>query len=280
MKKIKVEKITEVVKNMCQEANFHLNHDIYKALNESIAVEVSPTGKNILKDLVSNADLALKKQVPMCQDTGMVVVFVKLGQEVYIEGGLLEEAIQEGIRQGYVEGYLRKSVVKDPLIRINTNDNTPGVIHYDVVAGDGLEITLAPKGFGSENMSQMKLLKPADGIEGVKAFVLDVVEAAGPNPCPPIVVGVGIGGTIEKAAYLAKKSLMRPLNEGQSEAHLKKLEEELLEEINKLGIGPQGLGGITTALGVHVEVYPTHIAGLPVVVNINCHASRHLTEKL
>lgn len=280
MKKIKVEKITEVVKNMCQKANFHLNQDIYTALNDSIAVEISKTGKNILKDLVSNADLALKKQVPMCQDTGMVVVFVKLGQEVYIEGGLLEEAIQEGIRQGYTEGYLRKSVVNDPLIRINTGDNTPGVIHYEVVAGEALEITIAPKGFGSENMSQMKLLKPADGIEGVKAFVLQVVEEAGPNPCPPIVVGVGIGGTIEKAAYLAKKSLMRPLNEGQNEEHLKKLEEELLESINKLGIGPQGLGGFTTALGVHVEVYPTHIAGLPVVVNINCHASRHLTEKL
>jgi len=276
MKKIHVGTIVQAVKEMCQKANYRLNEDIYGALKTCGDKEVSPIGKTILADLVKNADIARDQQVPMCQDTGMVVAFVKLGQEVYIEGGLLEDAIQEGIRQGYVEGFLRKSVVKDPLIRVNSQDNTPGVIHYELVGGDQLEIIIAPKGFGSENMSQMKMLKPADGIQGVKDFVLRVVEEAGPNPCPPIVVGVGIGGTIEKAAYLAKKALMRDLGQPGKEDHIIEIENDLLDQINKLGIGPQGLGGLTTALGVHVETFPTHIAGLPIVVNINCHASRHL----
>jgi fumarate hydratase subunit alpha len=210
----------------------------------------------------------------------MAVVFVELGQEVYVDGGLLEAAINEGIRQGYTEGFLRKSVVKDPLIRVNTKDNTPGIIHFDLVEGDGLKITVAPKGFGSENMSRMKMLKPSDGIEGVRDFVIETVSLAGPNPCPPIVVGVGVGGTIEKAALIAKKSLMRDLESSHESEHISQLEHELLEAINNLGIGPQGLGGLTTALGVNVETFPTHIAGLPVVVNINCHAARHVTRNL
>jgi len=280
MKKISVDLITETIKEMCQEANFDLCHDIETALVTFKEKEVSPVGEAILGDILKNAEIAKENRVPMCQDTGMVVVFVELGQEVYIEGGLLEAAINEGIRQGYSEGFLRKSVVKDPVDRVNTKDNTPGIIHYDIVEGDTLKITVAPKGFGSENMSRMKMLKPSDGIDGVRDFVVETVSLAGPNPCPPIVVGVGIGGTIEKAALIAKKSLMRDLDSSHEAEHIKNLEIELLELINNLGIGPQGLGGLTTALGVNVETYPTHIAGLPVVVNINCHAARHVTREL
>ena len=280
MKKIKVNDIINAVKEMCGKANYHLGQDVICGLEKAQANERSPIARNILGDLLKNASLASQKEVAMCQDTGMVVMFVNVGRQVYIEDGSLEGALQEGIRQGYKENYLRKSVVKDPLIRVNTGDNTPGVIHYDFVEGDQLEITLAPKGFGSENMSQMKMLKPSDGVEGVKKFVLDVVEEAGPNPCPPIIVGVGIGGTIEKAALIAKKALMRPLNQPHESEHIEALEKELLDLINKTGIGPQGLGGLTTALGVHIETFPTHIAGLPIVVNLNCHASRHLTVVL
>lgn len=280
MRKISVEKITEAVEAMCQEANFDLCEDVKQALVQFEKQEASPIGKGILKDILNNASLAAEKRVPMCQDTGMTVVFVELGQEVYLMDGDLEEAINEGIRRGYAEGYLRKSVVKDPLIRENTKDNTPGVIHLKLVPGDKIKITVAPKGFGSENMSRMKMLKPSDGVEGVKAFVLEAVSEAGPNPCPPIVVGVGIGGTIEKAALIAKESLMRPLQSHHQDAHIAQLEDELLEAINKLGIGPQGLGGTTTALGINIETYPTHIAGLPVVVNINCHAARHVMRIL
>lgn len=280
MRIINVHEITDVVKQMCLDANYHLCKDVKDALVRSKEEEASPIGKGILEDILLNAELATTKEVPMCQDTGMAVVFVELGQEVFVEGGLLTEAINEGIRQGYGEGFLRKSVVKDPLIRVNTKDNTPGIIHYDLVPGDKIKLTLAPKGFGSENMSRMKMLKPSDGIEGVKDFVLETVSIAGPNPCPPIVVGVGIGGTIEKAAYLAKKSLMRDLDSKHEADHISEMEEELLERINKLGIGPQGLGGTTTALGVNAEVFPTHIAGLPVVVNINCHAQRHVVKVL
>ncbi|MCH4890709.1 fumarate hydratase [Acidaminobacter sp. JC074] len=278
MREISVETIIDHVKDMCIESNFVLSEDIKEALDTYKSKEVSETGKNILFDIIQNAEIAESDRVPMCQDTGMAVVFVEIGQEVYIKGGLLEDAINEGIRRGYSEGYLRKSVVKDPLERVNTKDNTPGVIHYEIVSGDQLKITVAPKGFGSENMSRMKMLKPSDGIKGVKDFVLETVSLAGPNPCPPIVVGVGIGGTIEKAALIAKKSLMRDIRSENPLDHICQLEKDLLEGINKLGIGPQGLGGLTTSLGVNVEVYPTHIAGLPVVVNINCHATRHMSR--
>lgn len=276
MVSISVKRVTQAVKDMCQEANFDLCEDVKGALRSYRDKEESPIGKSILDDILGNADLASKNRVPMCQDTGMAVVFVELGQEVRLEDGSLSDAINEGIRQGYDQGFLRKSVVKDPLNRINTKDNTPGIIHYDIVLGDEIKITVAPKGFGSENMSRMKMLKPSDGIEGVKAFVLETVSLAGPNPCPPIVVGVGIGGTIEKCAYLAKKSLLRDLDSKHELDHIAQLEIDLLDGINKLGIGPQGLGGRTTSIGVNVEVYPTHIAGLPVVVNINCHAARHV----
>lgn len=280
MRKISVNLIIEQIKEMCQEANFDLCQDIEEALVSFKEKEESPVGQAILSDILKNAEIAKNNRVPMCQDTGMTVVFVEIGQEVYIEDGILEEAINEGIRQGYSEGFLRKSVVKDPLDRVNTKDNTPGIIHYEIVSGDQLKLTVAPKGFGSENMSRMKMLKPSDGIEGIRDFVIETVSLAGPNPCPPIVVGVGIGGTIEKAALIAKKSLMRDLGSSNESKHIADLEVELLESINKLGIGPQGLGGITTAIGVNVETYPTHIAGLPVVVNINCHAARHVTRIL
>lgn len=280
MRKISVHLITKAISEMCQEANFDLCKDVKDTLVAFESKEVSPIGKGILSDIIKNADLAKEKRVPMCQDTGMAVVFVEVGQEVHLEDGGLTDAINEGIRIGYTEGFLRKSVVKDPLERVNTKDNTPGVIHYDIVPGDEIKITVAPKGFGSENMSRMKMLKPSDGIEGVKAFVIETVSLAGPNPCPPIVVGVGIGGTIEKAAFIAKRSLMRDLDSKSEFEHIAALEVELLASINQLGIGPQGLGGLTTAIGVNVEVFPTHIAGLPVVVNINCHATRHVTRIL
>lgn len=275
MKDIKVEDITEVVKQLCIDANYDIPIDVKEKIEEAMSCEAWPMAKEILDHILENIKIAREESVPACQDTGMACVFVELGQDVHIVGGLLEDAINEGVRLGYDKGYLRKSVVKDPLNRVNTKDNTPAIIYYHIVEGDQLKITVAPKGFGSENMSQIKMLKPSDGIEGIKDFVLQVVREAGPNPCPPIVVGVGIGGTFDKAANLAKKALLRPLSENHPDEFYKKLELDLLEEINKLGIGPQGFGGKTTALKVNVEVFPTHIAGLPVAVNINCHVTRH-----
>lgn len=276
MKEISASKITETVKKLCIDANYYLSEDIRKRFKEAKEKETFPVAQNIIDILMKNADIAACENMPMCQDTGMAVVFLEIGQEVHVIDGSIENAVNEGVRQGYEEGYLRKSVVGDPLNgRVNTKDNTPAIIHYSIVPGDGFKITVAPKGFGSENMSQLKMLKPSDGIQGVRDFVLKVVKEAGPNACPPLVVGIGIGGTFEKAAYLAKKSLLRSTDIRNSDPFYAKLEEELFEEINKLGIGPQGFGGRTTALAVNIEVYPTHIAGLPVAVNINCHATRH-----
>lgn len=275
MREIHVSKIVETVKRLCIDSNYYLNDDIRERLKKSRDKETFPLAQNIIDIILKNADIARDENMPMCQDTGMAVVFLEVGQDVHITGGSLEEAINEGVRKGYSEGYLRKSVVGDPIERINTKDNTPAVIHYNIVPGDKLKIIVAPKGFGSENMSQLKMLKPADGVEGVKEFVLNVVKEAGPNPCPPIVVGIGIGGTFEKAAFLAKKALLRPIDVRNSNPYYAKLEEELLERINSIGIGPQGFGGRTTALSVNIETHATHIAGLPVAVNINCHATRH-----
>jgi fumarate hydratase subunit alpha len=280
MRVIDAERIVDEVSRLCVECNYFIGDDVEKAFVLAKKTEKSPLAVQIIDDLILNAKIAEEKEMPICQDTGMAVVFVEIGQDVHITGRLLEEAIHEGVRRGYREGYLRKSVVGDPLLRNNTGDNTPAVIHYEIVAGETLKITLAAKGFGSENMSRMKLLKPAEGTSGVVDFILETVEIAGGNPCPPIVVGVGIGGTIEKAALIAKKALMRDIGVRNSLDHIAALETEVLEKINSLGIGPQGLGGSTTALGVNIETYPTHIAGLPVVVNINCHASRHLTVEL
>ncbi|MGI6122597.1 MAG: fumarate hydratase [Acetivibrionales bacterium] len=275
MRTVHISKITEAVECLCIEANINLNKDIREALENGAKTEESDTGQSILQSLIKNADIASEERLAICQDTGMVVVFVELGQEVQIIGGSLEEAINQGVRQGYKKGYLRKSVVKDPLRRSNTNDNTPAVIHYNIIEGESLTLHVAPKGFGSENMSVLKMLKPSDGVEGVKKVVIDAVNQAGANPCPPIIVGVGIGGSMEKAALLAKKALMRPIDESNPDPYYKALEEELLEAINKLGIGPAGLGGRNTALGVNIDIYPTHIAGLPVAVNIGCHVTRH-----
>lgn len=275
MREVSVEKIIDTVKELCIESNYYLGDDIRNGLKDSIEKEEYPLANDVLKKIYLNADIARDNNMPICQDTGMACVFVELGQDVHITGGSLEDAINEGVRRGYEEGLLRKSVVKDPLNRVNTKDNTPAIIYYDIVKGDKVKITVAPKGFGSENMSRIAMLKPSDGIEGVKKFILETVENAGPNPCPPMVVGVGIGGTFDKAAYLAKKALLRPIDQSSEIEFYKELEEELIEEINKLGIGPQGFGGRTTALGINIEVYPTHIAGLPVAVNINCHATRH-----
>ncbi len=275
MKDIDVKSVIEAVKKLCMDANYYLNNDIKEAMENGLAVEKSPIGSEVLEKLLLNAELAARKKAAICQDTGMAVVFVTMGQEVHITGGALSDAINEGVRRGYKEGYLRKSVVGDPIERMNTGDNTPAVIHYDIVPGDALKIELAPKGFGSENMSALKMLKPSDGIEGVKSFILETVDKAGPNPCPPIVVGVGIGGTMEKATLLAKRALLRPVDKRSCIGYVRELEAELLEKINELGIGPAGLGGTNTALAVNVETYPTHIAGLPVAVNINCHVTRH-----
>ncbi|MBZ4664087.1 MAG: fumarate hydratase [Caloramator sp.] len=275
MREVHVSKITETIKKLCMDANYYLGEDIKNKFYEFKEKETSKLGKEILDILINNSEIAEKEQMPMCQDTGMTVVFMEIGQDVHIVGGNVEDAINEGVRQGYIEGYLRKSVVKDPLDRVNTKDNTPAIIHYNIVPGDKIKITVAPKGFGSENMSRLKMLKPADGVEGVKRFVLETVKEAGPNPCPPIVVGIGIGGTFEKAAFLAKKALLRSIDEENKNPYYAKLERELLDAINRLGIGPQGFGGLTTCLGVNIEVYATHIAGLPVAVNINCHATRH-----
>lgn len=275
MREINVKEVENAVRNLSIEANYYIGEDIKEALIEFKKNEPFKIAEEVLDKIILNDEIACNEQMPMCQDTGMACVFLEIGQDVHFIGGLLEDAINEGVRRGYEEGYLRKSVVKDPIDRVNTKDNTPAIIYYDIVPGDKVKITLAPKGFGSENMSRIGMLKPADGLEGVKKFIIDTVEQAGSNPCPPMVVGVGIGGTFDKAAYLAKKALLRPINVRNSNEFYKNLEEELLEKINKLGIGPQGFGGRTTALGLNIETYPTHIAGLPVAVNINCHATRH-----
>ena len=275
MRTIQTSTITENIKEMCIEANHFLSDDMKAILEQKAEEEKSPLGKQILEQLKENLQIAGTDMIPICQDTGMAVIFMEIGQDVHFEGDILEEAVNEGVRQGYVEGFLRKSDVGDPLIRENTRDNTPAVIHYEIVAGDKVKITVAPKGFGSENMSRVFMLKPADGIEGVKKAVLTAVNDAGPNACPPMVIGVGIGGTFEKCAWLAKKALTRTVNEHSSIPYVKQMEEELLEEINKTGIGPGGLGGSTTAFAVNINTYPTHIAGLPVAVNICCHVNRH-----
>ncbi|MGL5506870.1 MAG: fumarate hydratase [Paraclostridium sp.] len=274
MRIVNSSEIIKIVKDMCIEANIYLGTDVKESIKRYEQLEESPLGKNILNVLVKNCEVAEEKQIPICQDTGMAVFFVQIGQGVYLDGINITDAINEGVRQGYLEGYLRKSVVS-PIDRINTKDNTPAIIHYDIVEGEDIIIEFAPKGFGSENMSKLKMLKPSDGIDGIKTFIIDTVKEAGPNPCPPIVVGVGIGGTVEKCAQIAKKSLLRDIGNYNKDENIKQLEIDILKEINKLGIGPQGLGGNTTALAVNIETYPTHIAGLPVVVNINCHASRH-----
>ena len=275
MRQISAQEVTAAVRRLCMEANYFLCEDVRGALSDAAEQEISAVGREILADLLKNAEIARKEEIPICQDTGMAVFFVRLGQEVQITDGLLSDAINEGVRQGYTDGFLRKSVLSDPLLRKNTGDNTPAVIHYDIDAGDRLEITFAPKGFGSENMSALKMLKPSDGRDGVKKFVLDTVRAAGSNPCPPIVVGVGIGGTMEKCACMAKHALTRSLTERNPDPFYAELEAELLKEINETGIGPQGFGGRTTALAVNVETFATHIAGLPCAVNINCHVTRH-----
>lgn len=280
IRRVKAEEITNNIKEMCIEANHYLSNDMEESLKKAADTEESALGQKVLTQLQENLLIAGQEMIPICQDTGMAVVFVEIGQEVHVEGGLLEEAINEGVRLGYSEGFLRKSVVRDPLIRENTKDNTPAVIHYDIVAGDQVRLTLAPKGFGSENMSRIFMLKPSDGIEGVKNAILTAVRDAGPNACPPMVVGVGIGGTFEKCALLAKKALTRPVNENSSIPYVKELELEMLEQINMLGIGPGGLGGTTTAFAVNINTYPTHIAGLPVAVNICCHVNRHVVREL
>lgn len=277
MREIQAQVITDTVKRLCMEANCHLPGDMKQCIRAAHDLERWPQAKEILERIMENYTIADEKDQPICQDTGVACVFLEIGQDLHICGDLTE-AVNEGVRQGYTEGYLRKSVVRDPLDRVNTGDNTPAMLYTELVPGDKLKITVAPKGFGSENMSQIKMLRPSDGLQGVKDFVLKAVEDAGPNPCPPIVVGVGIGGTFDKAAYLAKKALMRPVDVRSEKPFYAQLEQELLEKINALGIGPQGFGGKTTALAVNIEYFPTHIAGLPVAVNINCHVTRHKTE--
>ena len=279
MREISAQLITQTVKRLCIDANIHLPTDVKEALAAADGEETWPLAKETLRYIKQNAEVAVQNEMPVCQDTGMACVFLKIGQDVHIDGNLTE-AVNEGVRQGYTEGMLRKSVVRDPLDRVNTGDNTPAVLYTELVAGEHVEITVAPKGFGSENMSQIAMLPPSAGEQGVRDFVLKVVEEAGPNPCPPIVVGVGIGGTFDRAALLAKQALLRPLGERNRDPYYAKMETELLESINALGIGPQGLGGKTTALAVNIETFPTHIAGLPVAVNINCHVTRHKTEVL
>lgn len=280
MKTVNTQDIARNIKEMCIEANYFLSPDMREVFDRAVQTEKAPLGKRILEQLEENLVIAGSDMIPICQDTGMAVVFIKVGQEVHFEGGSLEEAIHEGVRQGYVEGFLRKSVVKDPIFRENTKDNTPAIIHYEITEGDSVDITVAPKGFGSENMSRVFMLKPADGIEGVKESILTAVRDAGPNACPPLVVGVGIGGTFEKCALMAKHALTRDLNEESPVEYVRELEKEMLGKINKLGLGPGGLGGSTTALAVNIETYPTHIAGLPVAVNICCHVNRHVHRVL
>lgn len=280
VRNIHTNEIIKNIKEMCIEANYKLASDVEERVRGGYENETSQLGKQILAQLSDNLDIAVQDSIPICQDTGMAIIFIKIGQEVHIDGINLEDAINEGIRQGYQEGYLRKSVVSDPLIRDNSKDNTPGIIHYEIVPGDQIEITVAPKGFGSENMSRVYMLKPSDGTEGVKQAVIETVKLAGPNACPPIVVGVGIGGSFEKCTFLAKKALARSMDQPSKLEHIRKLEIELLEEINLLGIGPGGLGGKITALGLNIETYPTHIAGLPVAINICCHVNRHINRIL
>lgn len=275
MRELNVDIITQNIKEMCIEANHFLTDDMKKVFKNAVATEESPLGKKVLSQLNENLDIAGNDMIPICQDTGMAVIFINVGQEVHFTNGNITDAINEGVRQGYVDGYLRKSVVSDPIIRENTKDNTPAVIHYNIVQGDKVDITVAPKGFGSENMSRVFMLKPADGIEGVKEAILTAVKDAGPNACPPMVVGVGIGGTFEQCALLAKKALTRNVEEPSPVPYVNELEKEMLEKINKLGIGPGGLGGTQTALAINIETYPTHIAGLPVAVNMCCHVNRH-----
>lgn len=277
---IHASEITKTIKEMCIEANHFLTEDMDAALKNAVATEKSDIGKKILNQLQDNLKIAGEEMIPICQDTGMAVIFMEIGQDVHVEGDSIEDAVNEGVRQGYTEGYMRKSVVGDPIIRENTRDNTPAVIHYSMVPGDKIRITIAPKGFGSENMSRIFMLKPADGIEGVKEAILTAVKDAGPNACPPMVVGVGIGGTFEKCAILAKKALTREVGLHSEIPYVKELEEEMLEKINSLGIGPGGLGGTTTALAVNINTYPTHIAGLPVAINICCHVNRHAVREL
>ncbi|MBQ7581790.1 MAG: fumarate hydratase [Lachnospiraceae bacterium] len=280
MKTIQTNKITELIKEMCIEANYFLTEDMKHRLDASYTAETDPLGKQILAKLQENLKIAGEEMIPICQDTGMAVVFMEIGQDVHFEGGSLNEAIREGVRQGYTEGYLRKAVVGDPIERINTKDNTPAVIHYEIVPGDRVTVTVAPKGFGSENMSRIFMLKPAEGIEGVKDAILTAVRDAGPNACPPMVIGVGIGGTFEKAALMAKKALTRNVEERAKKEWVRNLEEEMLDQINALSIGPAGLGGNTTAFAINIETYATHIAGLPVAVNICCHVNRHSKRTL
>lgn len=280
IRSIDVKLLTENIKEMCIQANHYLAPDMDKAMKNAHEKETKPLAKQILAQLLENLDIAGEDMIPICQDTGMAVVFLKVGQDVHFEGGSVENAVNEGVRQGYTEGYLRKSVVGDPLLRVNTKDNTPAIIHYEIVPGDKVEIMVAPKGFGSENMSKIYMLKPADGIEGVKEAIINTVKEAGPNACPPVVVGVGIGGTFEKAAILAKKALTREIGTHSELSHVKELEEELLEKINQIGLGPAGLGGDTTALAVNINTYATHIAGLPVAVNICCHVNRHIARTI
>lgn len=280
MRTVQVSEITENIKEMCIEANHYLSEDMEAVMNRAAKTEAAPLGRQILAQLRENLEIAAKDMIPICQDTGMAVVFLEIGQDVHLEGGLLEDAVNEGVRQGYTEGYLRKSVVGDPILRENTKDNTPAVIHTRIVAGDKVKIKVAPKGFGSENMSRVFMLKPADGLEGVKNAILTAVKDAGPNACPPMVVGVGVGGTFEKCALMAKEALTKDAGSHSSIPWVKELEEEMLEKINCLGIGPGGLGGSTTAFAVNVNTYPTHIAGLPVAVNICCHVNRHVVREI
>ncbi|KEI95445.1 fumarate hydratase [Clostridium botulinum A2B7 92] len=278
MREISVNTIKKVVKKLCIEANYYLPKDVDDKIVQCREVETWNIAREVLQTIEENIHIARKENIPLCQDTGMACIFIEVGQDVHIIGGSLEDAINEGVAEGYKEGYLRKSIVSDPIERINTGDNTPAVIYYNIVQGDKIKITVGPKGFGSENMSKIAMLKPADGLEGIKKFILDVVKEAGPNPCPPIVVGVGIGGTFDKCAYLSKKALLRSIDLRNKNKFYKDLEEELLEKINSLGIGPQGFGGKTTALAVNIETFPTHIAGLPVAVNVSCHVTRHKEE--
>ena len=280
MREISCNAIISSIKEMCIQATHYLSDDMKSALYKGVEKEESPLGRQILEQLCENLTIAGEDMIPICQDTGMAVVFVEIGQEVHITDGGLEDAINEGVRQGYIEGYLRKSVVRDPVERINTNDNTPAIIHYSIVQGDTFKITLAPKGFGSENMSRVVMLKPADGIEGVKKVILETVDLAGPNACPPMVIGVGVGGDFEKCAIMAKHALTREAGEHSDIPYVRALEEEMLDKVNQLGIGPGGLGGTVTAFAVNIETYPTHIAGLPVAVNICCHVNRHVTKEL
>lgn len=280
MREISCNAIISSIKEMCIQATHYLSDDMKSALYKGVEKEESPLGRQILEQLCENLKIAGEDMIPICQDTGMAVVFVEIGQEVHIVDGGLEDAINEGVRQGYIEGYLRKSVVSDPVERINTNDNTPAIIHYSIVQGDTFKITLAPKGFGSENMSRVVMLKPADGIEGVKKVILETVDLAGPNACPPMVIGVGVGGDFEKCAIMAKHALTREAGEHSDIPYVRALEEEMLDKVNQLGIGPGGLGGTVTAFAVNIETYPTHIAGLPVAVNICCHVNRHVTKEL